>query len=398
MMNEPSDPAVVLFSGINGLGVIRALSRRRIHVTAIYFDVRSPVRYSAAADRKIRLEESDEDALWHVLSGLSSEHAVIFATADAHADFLSRHRDRLLQMGLRPAVASGGVTEILNDKARELELMTSISVTVPRSLVHLPANDDEFLALLSLPVIVKPRSHTHSDRLEEKNAILASRDDVRRFLARHQGESEFFVAQELIKGPDDALWVCNCCFDNQSQLVTAFTFQRLRLMPAHFGTTSFAVGRQNPAIKQRCADIGAALRYTGPAMFEFKFDASRDEYVYLETNPRFGMCNAFDAMSGVDNVYAAYQVARGVQPVPQPEHQQDGVVFLCAYGDLYSRYKDGEPIAQILRSYWETRHARHAWAFFDARDPLPFVQACLDSIQKISISFSRKALHAFRRR
>jgi predicted ATP-grasp superfamily ATP-dependent carboligase len=301
-------------------------------------------------------------------------------------------------MGLRPAVASGTLTEILNDKVRELELMTSMPVTVPRSPVHLPANDDEFLAFLSLPVIVKPRSYVHAHRLVNKNAILVSPDDVRKFLQRHHDELECFVAQEVVDGPDDALWVCNCCFDNEAKLVTAFTFQRLRMMPAHFGATSFAVGRQNAAIKQQCVDIGAALRYTGPAMFEFKYDAARDAYCYLETNPRFGMCNALDAMSGVDNVYTAYQVARGEHPVPQPEHQQDGVVFLCGYGDLYSRYTDGEPIAQILRSYWATRHARHAWAYFDAREPLPFVMATLDSVRRIFGALSRKAIRALPRR
>jgi predicted ATP-grasp superfamily ATP-dependent carboligase len=397
-MNDSPDAAVVLCVGMNALGVIRALWRRRIHVTAIYFDARSPVRYSVAANVKIRLDAGDEDALWRVLTRLAGDRAVIFATSDAHADFLSRHRDRLLQMGLRPAVTSGRVTELLNDKARELELMTSMSVTIPKSLVQLPAGADEFLALLSLPVIVKPRSYVHAHRLVDKNLILESREDVRAFLARHHDALEAFVAQEVIGGPDDALWVCNCCFDNEARLVTAFTFQRLRMMPAHFGATSFAVGRQNAAVKQQCADLGAALQYTGPAMFEFKYDAPRDAYCYLETNPRFGMCNALDAMSGVDNVYAAYQVARGEHSEAHPERQQDGVVFLCVYGDFYSRFTDGEPLSQILRSYWSTRHARHAWAYFDARDPLPFVQSARESVRKLTGSVTRKLVRALRRR
>lgn len=129
---------------------------------------------------------------------------MIFATSDAYADFLSHHRDRLLQMGLRPAVASGTPAELLNDKTRELELMSSLPVTVPRSVGHLPASLDELFAHLSLPTIVKPRSHPHMHRLEDENTILASRDDVRQFLARHHDESECFVAQEVIAGPVEA--------------------------------------------------------------------------------------------------------------------------------------------------------------------------------------------------
>src|ERR1035437_9986872 len=59
-MNDPPPASVVLSHGINALGVLRALSRRGIHVTAIYFDARSPVRYSIAANRKIRLDRPED--------------------------------------------------------------------------------------------------------------------------------------------------------------------------------------------------------------------------------------------------------------------------------------------------------------------------------------------------
>jgi D-aspartate ligase len=259
-MTATTDTAVVLCTGINALGVIRALARRHVRVVAVYFEHTSPVRFSRAAGRKHRFTAPPDDAtLLGLLAPYGSDHAVVLACSDHHADFLSRCRSQLLALGLQPAGPSAQLTEVLNDKARELELMMTMPVTLPTSLVHLPGNVDELLSRLKLPIIVKPRSHRQAHLLPTKNVILRSRSDAERFVEECHDVLAGFVAQEVIAGPDEALWVCNCCFDANGDLISAFTFQRIRTSPSHFGVTSFAIGRNNEAIKQQCAAIGKAL-------------------------------------------------------------------------------------------------------------------------------------------
>jgi D-aspartate ligase len=387
--------AIVLAAGINGLGVARILSRAGVRVIACYFDASDPIRYSSAPERKHFVPDIDDhEALVALLARYGGEQAVVMSCSDMHADFLSRYRDRLERLGLVIAGPPGTLAEMLNDKAVELDLVRGLNVKVPRSVARISHDPDELLAALRMPIIIKPRSHLHLALISGKNVVARTRRDVEHFLQEHRAVLDGFVAQEIVEGPDEALWVCNCCFGTDSELLTAFTFQRIRTSPAHFGVTSFAVGRNNQAIKKLCTVIGKQLAYVGPAMFEFKYDADDDTYCYLEINPRFGMCDAFSSLSGVNNALTAFHVAQGGDPEPCPERQVDGVVFLNLYADLYARYVDGEPIGAVLRSYWATRRAPHSWAFFDASDPRPFLHALWKSAGYTVRALGRKVSRA----
>ncbi len=391
--NSEPGTAVILCTGINGLGAVRALSRRGVRVIAIYYGNRDPVRFSSAPHEKIRLPEPwDDAALIRVLATFVKERPVVIACSDADADFLSRCHDRLTRMGFRLTGPTGRASEILNDKARELELMATMPVTLPPSLVRLPHDADALLATLSLPIIVKPRSHEWAHLIGRKNIIASNRRDLEQFLDHYRNVLDRFVAQQVVTGPDETLWVCNCCFDEDGALLSAFTFQRFRMAPSHFGVTSFAVGKHNAEVKRQCAAIGKALRYSGPAMLEFKYDARTGAYRYIEMNPRIGMCNMLDTRSGVENVYTAYQLARGEKPEARPNEQVDDVVFLNVFADLYWRLNDGESILRVLRSYWATRHARHVWAYFDARDPIPFADALYQRTREITMALLRNVV------
>jgi D-aspartate ligase len=375
--------AIVLCKGINGLGAVRGLSRRHVRVIAVCFGENNPVRYSSAAFRKHHLADAgDEHRLLALLATYRDSGAVIIPCSDRHVEFLARHRDTLLSQGLRCAVPGAMTSEILNDKARELECLRSVAVSLPRSLSRLPDNADAIIDALSLPVIIKPRSYRHTAMLSTKNLVVSTRDELQQFLGAHREHLASFVAQEIIDGPDESLWVCNCCFNN-GVLVSAFSFQRIRTSPAHFGVTSFAISRHNEDVKRLCAAIGRALRYVGPAMIEFKHDPREDRYYYIETNPRIGMCNWFDTMSGVENVFVAYQLARGDSPIGARTVQQEDVVFLNVFADFYSRYVDGEPVVKVLRSYWRTARKRHAWAYFTWSDPGPFLRAFAQATHRV---------------
>jgi predicted ATP-grasp superfamily ATP-dependent carboligase len=110
-------------------------------------------------------------------------------------------------------------------------------------------------------------------------------------------------------------------------------------------------------------------------MFEFKQHPETGDYLYIEINPRIGMCNWFDTCCGVNNVKAAYEVATsGTLESPMLE-QRDGVVFIDLYADIYSRLADGEPLSGVARDYFRHLRARRVAAYFLGSDPLPGVIA-----------------------
>ena len=204
-----------------------------------------------------------------------------------------------------------------------------------------------------------------------KNLTAGSPGELELAYARMQGRADRFIAQEIVPGDDSQLWVCNVTFDRSHRLVSAFSFQRLRTSPAHFGVTSSAVSRRNDAVIARVESIGRELGYVGPAMFEFKQHPATGEYLYIEINPRIGMCNWFDTRCGVNNVLAAYRVALREPLDSTPPVQRDGVVFLDLFADFYSRLADGENLGGVIRAYAGHLGSPRVAAYFLAGDLRP---------------------------
>lgn len=370
--------AVVLAHGVNGLGATRSLGEAGIPHAVVCAGASNPARFSRYPTRTLRVRIGATDGeLLATLSSVSGQGAALLGTSDAYIDFLSRQREALVAAGFAVVCPPRDLGAMLNDKATELALVRNVAIDIPKSLTALLPTAGAVIARLGLPIIIKPRSYRSTSLIASPNVIVRDRATMEQFLARHAEHLDGFVAQELIDGNDEALWVCNCLFGDGGKLLQAFTFQRLRTVPPHFGATSSAVGRENPVIKRLCAAVGKALGYAGPAMIEFKFSAAADRYFYIETNPRLGMCNIFDTRSGVNNVAAAVRMARGEPDPVTAVAQRDGVYYLNFLADLESRLSDGERLPAILLSYARTAGARHAWAFFSLRDPYPWVRVVI---------------------
>lgn len=388
--------AVLLCAGVNGLGAVRSLARAGVQTAVVFAERRNPVRYSRYPLQRHHVgKRFTDESLLELLSLYRGSGAVILSCSDEWADFLSRQAEALRAFGLLPVTPPGEVAEILNDKAREIDRMSSVgNIALPRSLTEMPATPEEMLSALPLPIIIKPQSYKFMHVIPTKNIIVRTEQDVHAFYGTHGVNLHAFIAQEVIEGPDETLWVCHSCFAD-GEMKSTFSFQRIRMSPPHFGVTTFAVSRHNAAIKAMSARIGKALAYTGPAMLEFKYHAGRDEYCYIETNPRLGMCNILDTTSGVNTAATAYRIARGelaenAGSAQAFAEQTDGVYYLNFYGDVYSRLDDGEPIGAILSSYVRTLGSRHAWAYFHAGDPLPWLVTTWQQTTMLLRGVSRK--------
>lgn len=389
-MNAAMPLAVVLSSGMNGLGAVRTLAERGVPVAVIGESPRDialrsryPVERHALAHNR-----TDEgiDELARLLNALRAERAVIIPTSDWFVAALRSER-----MSLRPGLVSvapdAHLARMLVDKAEETATIGAI-LPIPETVTPLPDSADELLGRLRLPIIVKPRSFAHMC-IGGKNVVLRSAQDARDFYQRFPQVRGRVVAQEIIEGPDENLWVCHAAFGAGGRMISAFTFRRLRLSPPHYGVTSYAVSEVNPEVVRLVSRLGEALGYVGPAMVEFKWDPRDGSYRYIELNPRLGLANYFDACSGSATAFVSYCVAAGL-PVPPLPSQRDGVMFVSLYEDLYSRRRDGETLAQIARHYLRDAGRRHVFAYWSARDPWPAIAMAWRQGGQVLGALSRK--------
>ena len=241
---------------------------------------------------------------------------------------------------------------------------------------------EEIIASLRFPVIIKPTTPHVLRDLGEKNRIVDAPAQLQDFAAAKRDLLPGLLAQEIVPGPDSQQWVCNCTFDRDGRLAQAFVFQRLSLYPPHRGQTSYARSRPNEEVVALVRKIGAALKYAGPAMMEFKCDERDGQYKYFETNPRIGQCNFFDTWCGVNNVYAAYQLALGrALPDAMPEQRND-VMFINLLFDLRGRLSDRQGLASLGLLYFRHLRFPHVGQWQYWRDPMPGVAnsyRCLQS-------------------
>ncbi|MDT0603810.1 hypothetical protein [Thalassotalea castellviae] len=380
-----SSQAIILSAGPNGLGALRGLTKQHVITDVITTNNNEPALFSRLVNRA---ETTTQERLLETLLTWPGSGQVLIPTSDWYVEFLTNH-ETLLQEKFNFVLPTGKLSEKFIDKKQEVELVATFT-NVPKSLVNLPSTSQAFTNELPLPVIIKPRSN-ELNKLGQKNIVINDQIQLDEFYRQYSFALEYCIAQELIKGSDENLWVCNCVFNENSDLITAFTFQRLQLTPPHYGVTCYAKSYENQEVIEQVDKIGKGLKYAGPAMVEFKYDSKSQQYKYIEINPRLGLCNYFDTSCGVNNVYATYCVALGLPVEERPK--QTHRVFISVYEDLYSRYRDNQSLFTIIKTYLRDLLRPHTFIYFAWRDPLPAIAVGLNqlrSLLKMSIAKLRR--------
>lgn len=394
---QPGLPiALVLAADTNGLGALRSLRAAGIPAWVL---APSPEEIALASRIPLRKLVSDGNSHEELLRALDPvpDGSVLIPTSDSLVNFLETHRERLSRrwkLSLPPV----GLGELLIDKAVETARVAELGIHLPRTMHPLPASPEELTSTLRLPIIVKPRSFAYSRALGRKNVILDSVESVQKLLERLGEQRDAVVAQEVIPGGDDELWVCNCTFGRDHRLLGAFTFQRLGTSPAHYGVTSLAVSRHNPEVITQVEALGRGLGYIGPAMVEFKRDPRDGRYCYLETNPRLGMCNWFDTSAGVNNVALSYHVALGTESIRAAGAQQEGIRMLDRLDDSWARRQEGASWSEVLRVWRESRTPRTIGLYYAPGDARPAIVTVVRRIRNLARAALRKVTGSGKKR
>ncbi|MBO6849383.1 MAG: hypothetical protein JJ867_02765 [Marinobacter sp.] len=377
---------IVLASGLNGLGAVRSAAHAGLRTYTLLTGQTDLSAYSRFSQYRFLLPSSPSlDDVRLILDNLyttESGSGVLIACSDYAAEILGKLKNEGYSKH-HLMVPGGETTDILNDKKLECEFMAGGAIPLPRTYFDLADCLPE-----TFPLIIKPRTFREYQLLGAKNEIVHSRAELEVFQKRFSGHLNRFIAQQVIPGNDDNLWVCNVTFDQNHLMTACFVFKRLGTMPSHYGVTSLAMSLENQQLRAICEKIGGILKYTGPAMIEFKRDPTTNRYYYIETNPRLGMCNWFDTRCGVNNLLASTHAAYGnnIQVGPQKNNH----VYWNFFGDLIARLENRERLLHILQLYFGLLKHRRVGALFYWKDPRPALHYSLASMKEILYRVSKK--------
>jgi D-aspartate ligase len=369
--------AVVLSSDAVGLGAVRSLHAGGVPTIVVMLDPWEPVRVSRYGHKVLVPRSHDiEAAILDVLSGISREpRPVLIPTSDLLAHLVAKHRAQLEER-FRCCIPPDAAINIALDKATDTQLLQGTEIPFPNTVQVLPDSPAELVCQLGVPLLVKPRTYLDKESLGWRNVVIRSLADADAFYRTSSAVFSRVIAQELIPGPDNALWECICLFDGDREVVSAFTFRKLATMPAHYGATSRGRSERNAALLDLAAAIGKRFNYVGIADIDVKYDARDGRFKYLELNPRLGLCHYFGTRCGVNVTLDAYRLACG-EELPERALQIEGKTFLAVLEEIGGRLQDGDSLLAVLRGVLRALARRPVGAYF-ARDdvwPGPFAVA-----------------------
>jgi predicted ATP-grasp superfamily ATP-dependent carboligase len=382
---------IILANGLNGLGAVRSAAYAGLKTYTLLTHQTDLTAYSRYSQYRFLLPPDpfveDIRPILDQLHRNEGGPGVLLACSDSAAELLAKlKREGYSNQHL--IVPTTETTDVLNDKRLECHYMEQGGITLPKTYYNLAEDTPK-----NFPLIIKPRTFREYKVLGAKNVIIDSPSELEEFNQRFYAHLDRFIAQEVIEGSDDNLWVCNVTFDQNQRLSACFVFKRLGTMPSHYGVTSMAISQDNQALREECAKIGKALNYTGPAMIEFKRDQHADIYYYIETNPRLGMCNWFDTRCGINNILACTHAAYGNRVEFAP--QKNNIVYWNFFGDLIARLEDREHLLAILFRYMAMLRRRRIGALLYWKDPQPALRYGRAAIRDITQRVGRKLRDKF---
>jgi D-aspartate ligase len=391
--NTSLAPVVLSYMSYSGLGIARSLGRRGIPVVALDPDPRQlgmSSRYCCALqcpDQK----KAEQDYLNFLLElgRLLGRRAVFFPTGDNTVLFYARYRE-VLEPYYRCVMPDTELMQALVSKDGYDRLCSLHGILAPQTFF--PVNRAEVEARLDqliVPAVIKP-THSHDWKTPDMVAVVGPGtkalrvNDAVQLLDMYDRVARVnpsLVIQELIPGPDSALYYCCGYIDQKARPLAAFVGQKLRCEPIHLGSASFAISVHHQEIIDTSLRFLKAIGYRGLSGIEYKLDDRDGRFKAIEFNARFGLWDILAKRCGMDIPYIAYldAIDQEVERCPGYRAGVKWVAMELDYRAFRQYHREGTlSFFEWLRSL----AGEKLWAVADWGDPRPFIDSTQDLLRK----------------
>ncbi|HYK52646.1 MAG TPA: ATP-grasp domain-containing protein [Candidatus Eremiobacteraceae bacterium] len=355
-----SDPVSVLIPDgeyIFALSVLRCLGNARHRVSVCSTDKWAPARFSRFTDRFFHLDPrlSDAaflDALLDVIK--QSKADVLLPVGQSMLRFMLPHEETLRGAIAIVPIPSPPVFEAAKDKWVLAQFCQEHGLSHPQT-IHFDEDPRfrERLASLRFPVLIKPARASYGRDIKYfKTAV-----ELLHAVSASPPKRESIV-QSFVPGYDIDFNVLGV-----NGVVSAYTIQR-GIVEGH-GRFKPPVGIdfvENEAIRAEAQHALTALRWSGVAHIDMRYDPVEGRAWIIEINPRFWASLLGSLVAGVNFPHLACIAATGA---PMPPQRFRGARFVAGRSALYAIGARLLGDSQVGARFAETNLA------FIAADPLP---------------------------
>lgn len=373
---------MVIGGHINGLGIIRSLSKRGIPVAVITTKPYDISQYSNAVLATAAVPETEENP--ELLVELLERRAVewqgwaLFPSNDGALSALARFRERL-SSSYRVVAPPWEVARHVLDKDLMRRAAEAAGITVPRCY----GTAEGGVANTSFPVIVKPvLSHRFYSFFGCKLFIARDREELAHCIRRIEQAQIACSIYECIPGPDTCIYSYCLYMDARCNPSPGITVRKLRQSPPLFGVARVAeVAEEVAGLREASVELLRGVGFRGMAAVEFKLDERDGRFYFMEVNGRSVLYNGLLRRAGLDLAGMAWSdhvsgCSEPVTPTGWPG------VWVNLHADLmYSllvRGKNRIGLAEYLAPYRRPVYE----AVWSARDPGPFFAQWLRTISE----------------
>jgi predicted ATP-grasp superfamily ATP-dependent carboligase len=370
-------PAVVLGLGAGGLDAVRSLGKHGIEVYGIFTSRKEAGRFSKYCKSVAfpPLKTNPDEFLKRLIDfGKNMQKkAVLLSTNDRYINFMCKHREILFKYFLFLIPDGDFIVKLVN-KAYMVQLANKYGLPIPRTFFC--DNGDLITQIaeeIHYPCIIKPLN-SFSTSFQGKNLII---DDHQSLINTFKNHPEYIgnsLVQEIIGGGDNMLCQFQTYLDAGSQPLAIMTSRKLRQYPPDRGTGSYMVTEELPEVRELSLSFLQSIKYKGIACLEFKMDAKTGKYFFIEINPRIPWGHARCSDCGNSLALAAYSdlTERNMKKDSVPR-QINGIRWIDLGKDIPSFVHKFLRREITFRAWAVSVFKANSFAFWDFKDPLPFV-------------------------
>lgn len=369
--------ALVIYTHIVGLAVIRALGRKDVPVYTLSYSANEMGLYSKYVKGRVKVPDprENEEAFIARLIELSDEFkgSLLIPTDDYTVVVLSKNKE-LLQPHYVVAVEDWAIVQKLIEKQYTYELARSWGI--PSPLTFVVNSCDELRAVLhqlTYPCLIKPcEGHTFFDHFKVKMFRIENEGDL---LARYsQIEPLGFkvMIQELIPGDDTQGVNYNSYFVDGAP-VAEFTAKKVRLEPPFLGSPRVLVSKIIPEILENGRLLLQKLNYNGFSCMEFKKDQRNGVYKLMEVNCRNNLSGLLAVTCGINFPWIQYRHLMYGE-INRATSFKENVYWIDFDKDLLRFFISRKEEGYTLKQYLEPYRKEKVFAISSFDDPLPYLK------------------------